>query len=61
MKTCWACHRLRQPVGEYSLSLTFEVPQDFEDEGTETLYLKVVSGSIESEITVIIFDTPESL
>ena len=47
------------PVGEYSLSLTFEVPQDFEDEGTETLYLKVVSGSIESEITVIIFDTPE--
>ena len=46
------------PVGEYSLSLTFEVPQDNIDEGTETLYLKVVSGSIESEITVILFDTP---
>ena len=46
------------PVGEYSVSLTFEVPQDNIDEGTETLYLKVVSGSIESEITVILFDTP---
>ena len=45
-------------MGEYSLSLTFEVPQDNIDEGTETLYLKVVSGSIESEITVILFDTP---
>ena len=46
------------PVGEYSVSLTFEVPQDNIDEGTETLYLKVVSGTIESEITVILFDTP---
>jgi gliding motility-associated-like protein len=46
------------PVGEYSISLTFEVPQDNIDEGTETLYLKVVSGTIESEITVILFDTP---
>ena len=46
------------PVGEFSISLTFEVPQDNIDEGTETLYLKVVSGSIESEITVILFDTP---
>lgn len=46
------------PVGEYGISLTFEVPQDFLDEGTETLYLKVVSGTIESEITIIIYDTP---
>ena len=46
------------PVGEYSLSLSFEVPQDNLDEGTETLFLKVISGSIESEITVILFDTP---
>ena len=46
------------PVGEYGISLTFEVPQDFIDEGTETLNLKVVSGTIESEITIIIYDTP---
>ena len=46
------------PVGEYGISLTFEVPQDSLDEGTETLNLKVVSGSIESEITIIIYDTP---
>ena len=46
------------PVGEYSLSLTFEVPQDNIDEGAETLYLKVVSGTIESEITIILFDMP---
>ena len=46
------------PIGEYNLSLTFEVPQDNIDEGTETLYLKVVSGSIESEITIILFDMP---
>lgn len=46
------------PVGEYGISLTFEVPQDNIDEGTETLNLKVVSGTIESEITIIIYDTP---
>ena len=46
------------PVGEYGISLTFEVPQDDIDEGTETLYLKVTSGTIESEITIIIYDTP---
>ena len=46
------------PVGEYGISLTFEVPQDDLDEGTETLYLKVVSGTIESEITIVIYDTP---
>ena len=46
------------PVGEYGISLTFDVPQDNVDEGTETLYLKVVSGTIESEITIIIYDTP---
>ena len=46
------------PVGEYGISLTFEVPQDFLDEGTETLNLKVVSGTIESQITIIIYDTP---
>ena len=34
------------------------MPQDSIDEGTETLYLKVVSGSIESEITIILFDIP---
>ncbi len=46
------------PVGEYGISLTLEVPQDDIDEGTETLYLKVTSGTIESEITIIIYDTP---
>lgn len=46
------------PVGEYGISLTFEVPQDNLDEGTETLVLKVQSGTIESEITIIIYDTP---
>ena len=46
------------PVGEYGISLTFEVPQDDIDEGTETLNLKVTSGTIESEITIIIYDTP---
>lgn len=46
------------PVGEYGMSLTFEVPQDFIDEGTETLYLRVVSGTIESQIQIIIYDTP---
>ena len=46
------------PVGEYGMSLTFEVPQDFIDEGTEVLYLKVVSGTIESQIQIIIYDTP---
>jgi len=46
------------PVGEYGISLTFEVPQDNIDEGTETLNLKVVSGTIESNITIIIYDTP---
>ena len=46
------------PVGEYGISLTFEVPQDNIDEGTETLNLKVVSGTIESEITIIIYDAP---
>ena len=47
------------PVGEYGISLTFDVPQDFLDEGTEALYLKVISGTIESQITIIIYDTPE--
>jgi gliding motility-associated-like protein len=47
------------PIGEYGISLTFEVPQDNLDEGTETLYLKVVSGTIESQITIIIYDTPD--
>ena len=46
------------PVGEYGISLTFDVPQDNLDEGTETLVLKVQSGTIESEITIIIYDTP---
>lgn len=46
------------PVGEYGISLSFEVPQDNLDEGTETLVLKVQSGTIESEITIIIYDTP---
>lgn len=46
------------PIGEYGISLTFDVPQDFIDEGTETLYLKVVSGTIESQITIVIYDTP---
>ena len=45
-------------MGEYGISLTFEVPHDDIDEGTETLYLKVTSGTIESEITIIIYDTP---
>ena len=34
------------------------MPQDDLDEGTETLYWKVVSGTIESEITIVIYDTP---
>ena len=32
------------PVGEYSIALSFNVPQDFIDEGTEELKLKIVSG-----------------
>ena len=32
--------------------------QDNIDEGTETLYLKMVSGTIEDEITIILFDIP---
>ena len=46
------------PVGEYSVSLTFNVPQDNIVEEIETLDLKVVSGSIESELSIIIYDTP---
>ena len=41
MKTCWLPSSAAIPVGEYGISLTFEVPQDNIDEGTETLYLKV--------------------
>ena len=46
------------PVGEYSVSLTFNVPQDDIAEGIETLDLKVISGSIESDLSIIIYDTP---
>ena len=40
------------------MSLTFNVPQDDIAEEIETLDLKVVSGSIESELSIIIYDTP---
>ena len=46
------------PVGEYSVSLTFNVPQDNIVEGIETLDLKVISGTIESDLSIIIYDTP---
>lgn len=46
------------PVGEYSIALSFNVPQDFIDEGTEELKLKIVSGDIESYISIFIYDTP---
>ena len=46
------------PVGEYTLALSFNVPQDFIDEGTEELKLRIVSGNIESYLSVFIYDTP---
>ena len=46
------------PVGEYSIALDFNVPQDFIDEGTEELKLKIVSGTTESLLSVFIYDTP---
>jgi gliding motility-associated-like protein len=46
------------PVGEYDLALSFNVPQDFIDEGTEVLNLNIVSGSTESLISIYIYDTP---
>ena len=46
------------PVGEYTISLNFNVPQDFIDEGTEELKLRIVSGNIESYLSVFIYDTP---
>ena len=46
------------PIGEYSVSLTFNVPQDDIPEEIETLELKVVSGTIESDLSIIIYDTP---
>jgi len=46
------------PVGEYTLSLSFNVPQDFIDEGTEELKLRIISGNIESYLSIFIYDTP---
>lgn len=46
------------PVGEYTIALSFNVPQDFIDEGTEELKLRIVSGNIESYLSVFIYDTP---
>ncbi len=46
------------PVGEYTISLNFNVPQDYVDEGTEELKLRIVSGNIESYLSVFIYDTP---
>ena len=46
------------PVGEFELPLSFNVPQDFIDEGTEELKLKLVSGNIESYLSIFIYDTP---
>ncbi|MGY8902231.1 MAG: hypothetical protein ACKVI1_06535, partial [Flavobacteriales bacterium] len=33
------------PVGEYEIALSFTVPQDFIDEGTEELRLNIISGT----------------
>ena len=46
------------PIGEYDLALSFNVPQDFIDEGTEVLKLNIVSGTTESLISIYIYDTP---
>ena len=46
------------PVGEYDLALPFNVPQDYIDEGTEELKLKIISGTTESLLSVFIYDTP---
>jgi gliding motility-associated-like protein len=46
------------PVGEYDLALSFNVPQDFIDEGTEELKLIIVSGSTQSSLSIFIYDTP---
>jgi gliding motility-associated-like protein len=46
------------PVGEYEIALSFTVPQDFIDEGTEELRLNIISGTTESLISIFIYDTP---
>ena len=46
------------PVGEYSLSLTFEVPQDFEDEGTEHCISRSSVAPLRARLRYH-FDTPE--
>jgi gliding motility-associated-like protein len=46
------------PVGEYEIALSFNVPQDFIDEGTEELKLKIVSGTTEGLLSIFIYDTP---
>ncbi|MAU75784.1 MAG: hypothetical protein CL831_02795 [Crocinitomicaceae bacterium] len=46
------------PVGEYDIALSFTVPQDFIDEGTEELKLNIISGTTESLISIFIYDTP---
>ena len=46
------------PIGEYEIALSFEVPQDYIDEGTEELILHIVSGTTQSALSIFIYDTP---
>jgi gliding motility-associated-like protein len=46
------------PIGEYEIALSFTVPQDFIDEGTEELKLKIISGTTEGLLSIFIYDTP---
>ena len=46
------------PIGEYDLPLSFLVPQDYIDEGTEELILNIISGTTQSVLSILIYDTP---
>ena len=46
------------PIGEYEIALSFSVPQDYIDEGTEELILNIVSGTTSSSLSIYIYDTP---